>query len=790
MPLKSAKTPTGKARVATAPATGTTTPAALAPDAGSEAAELAASFVEETRTLLEEANDALLALERDPGDGEAVNALFRAVHSIKGAAGLFDLPALIHLVHAGEDLLGAMRDGRLRMDGETADALLAGLDHVGAWIEMFRANGALPPETMEIARGFAGTYRQRLDAGTTDRPQAAEAPDDLRDAQFTWLPECAAAIAEACATQAGTNVGAEASAEATLIEYLPEEGCFFSGDDPLRLVLETPGLAWLDAIARTPWAEGDGFDPYACNLAFRIAATAPRAEIEHHFRYVPDCVRIGRLASPDGAPPAVPQASASLPPLAVELLEAQRRALAVPGRHGQAQDIEAVVRNVCASLALPCPLAGGAADAAALSTAIDALLASGAGVPAADVESASAAAVPVERADTASAAERTLRVEQGKVDSLMNLVGELVVAKNALPFLARDAETRFGSRELSREIKDKYAVIDRITRQLQGAVMDIRMMPVSDLFKRFPRLVRDIARKQDKLVRLEIEGEATEADKNIIEALAEPLTHVLRNSLDHGIESRADRKAADKPETARLRLFAFQDGDSVVIEVSDDGRGIDPAKVRAKAVERGVIDAERAEQLSDGQAVQLVFLPGFSTAERVSDLSGRGVGMDAVRTVVERFGGTVALDSRKGQGTTVRLKLPLSMAVTRVLTVEMAGQVYGVPMDTVIETVRIDPAAIRRLKSAEAVVLRDQVIPIARLRRLMGLDEYAPALESVLILRIGNATVGLVIDDFGTGMDIILKPFAGIMASMSGFSGTAVLGDGRVLLVLNLKEIL
>jgi two-component system chemotaxis sensor kinase CheA len=302
--------------------------------------------------------------------------------------------------------------------------------------------------------------------------------------------------------------------------------------------------------------------------------------------------------------------------------------------------------------------------------------------------------------------------------------------------------------------------------------------------------VRDIARKQDKLVRLEIEGESTEADKNIIEALAEPLTHILRNSLDHGIETPAQRLAHGKAETATIRLVAFQEGDSVVIDVIDDGRGIDPEQLRIKAVERGLIDAERAAQLADAQAVQLVFLPGFSTAETISDLSGRGVGMDAVRAAVERFGGAVSLESRLGQGVTVRLRLPLSMAVTRVLTVELAGQLYGVPMDLVVETVRLDPGAIRRLKQSEAVVLRDQVIPIARLRRLLGMEDVATPLESVLILRIGPATIGLVIDDFGTGMDIILKPFSGILANMSGFSGTAVLGDGRVLLVLNLKEIL
>jgi len=457
-------------------------------------------------------------------------------------------------------------------------------------------------------------------------------------------------------------------------------------------------------------------------------------------------------------------------------------------------DIENVLRHLCRSLGLPSPLPDGGATPETLSDALASLLQQD--EPAQEDRSGPAGNAladnfldrPVERTETV--VDRTLRVEQGKVDAMMNLVGELVVAKNALPFLARDAEIRFGSRELAREIKDKYSVIDRITRQMQSAVMDIRMMPVSELFKRFPRLVRDIARKQNKKVDLVIEGETTEADKNIIEALADPLTHILRNSLDHGICPPEIRVNTNKPAVATIRLSAKQEGDSVIISVSDDGRGIDPERVRAKAVERGLLDAERAAQLSSDQAVQLVFLPGFSTAEQVSDLSGRGVGMDAVRSAVERLGGAVTLESRLGEGTTIRMKLPLSMAVTRVLTVDLAGQLYGVPMELVVETVRIEPANIRRMKSSEAVVLRDQVIPITRLRNLLGMEPRPSPLESVLILRIGSVLVGLVIDDFGTGMDIILKPFAGILANLGGFSGTAVLGDGRVLLVLNLKEIL
>ncbi|HLN24414.1 MAG TPA: chemotaxis protein CheA [Patescibacteria group bacterium] len=396
----------------------------------------------------------------------------------------------------------------------------------------------------------------------------------------------------------------------------------------------------------------------------------------------------------------------------------------------------------------------------------------------------------------AKPANRILKVEQAKVDTLMNLIGELVVSKNSLPFLAKRAEEVHGSRQMAREIKDIYAVIDRLAQEMQGSIMAVRMLPVSEVFERFPRLVRDVSRKLGKHIALVIEGEDTAADKNIIEALGDPLLHIIRNAIDHGIEQPEEREAAGKPPEATILVKAFQDGDLVVIEVSDDGRGIDPEKIKASALAKGVIDADRAARLTDQEAVNLVFFPGFSTAEKVSDLSGRGVGMDVVVTAVEKAGGRVEVMSRPGQGATVRLSLPLSMAVTRVMMVEAGGgMLFGIPMDHIVETVRVRREAVRRIKNAEAFVLRDTVVPLMRLDRLLGVaapmwfgdgDEE----DAVLVVRVAGNLVGLVVDHFREGMDIILKPMDGILAAVRGYSGTALLGDGRVLLVLNLKEVL
>jgi two-component system chemotaxis sensor kinase CheA len=389
---------------------------------------------------------------------------------------------------------------------------------------------------------------------------------------------------------------------------------------------------------------------------------------------------------------------------------------------------------------------------------------------------------------------RLLRIDQAKIDTIMNLVAELIVAKNGLSYLATRTEEVHGCRAAAREIKDQFAVIDRITQGLQVGVMSVRMMPVGQVFQRFPRLVRDIARKLGKKIDLVIEGEDTEADKNVLESLADPLIHMVRNSLDHGVESPADRLAAGKPEQGTVRISARQESDFVVIDVRDDGRGIDPQRVKEKAVQSGLVTREAAQAMSDEAAANLVFAPGFSTRDAVSDLSGRGVGMDVVRSAVIKAGGDVMLRSVLGTGTTVTVRLPLTMAVTRIVTIMCQGRVFGIPMDLVVETVRIARDRIHRIKGAETFVLRDTIVPMVRLARCLGLqeaeDREPDAEEAIMVVRLGRDRVGMVVDGFRERMEVIVKPLDGILEGLPGFSGTALLGDGRVLLILDLQEVL
>jgi len=336
-------------------------------------------------------------------------------------------------------------------------------------------------------------------------------------------------------------------------------------------------------------------------------------------------------------------------------------------------------------------------------------------------------------------------------------------------------------------------VINRIADEMQGAIMQVRMMAVSVVFQRFPRLVRDISRKLSKEVQLVLEGEQTEADKNIIESLADPLIHIVRNSLDHGLETPEVRRACGKPETGTITIRATQDADRVVITISDDGKGIDPAVIKRKALEKGLIDEGSLARISDQEAVNLIFAAGLSTADVISDLSGRGVGMDVVRSVVNKLNGSVSIESELGKGTAIRISLPLSMAVTQVMIVESDGQLFGVPMDHVVETVRIPRSSILWIKQSMTAVLRGRIVPLKSLNGLLGVSALPRANEedelAVLLVQAGSEILGLLVDGFKETLGLIQKPLSGVISGLTAYSGSALLGDGSVLMVLNIREI-
>jgi two-component system chemotaxis sensor kinase CheA len=911
-------------------------------------------FLSEARDFLQSISEKLMQLENAPLDAALMNELFRLVHTLKGNCGLFDFPEMLRVLHVAEDLMAIVRDGDLAYSPALADNLLGGMDFVSMLLDEIEAGQASGAHHGAASATLTQALRQLIpvailgaEAGIAD---ASPAPADAA------LPALAAALAEVPEALRMAWYR-DAGVPLSWITYTPEAECFFKGEDPFFQARQTPQIAWRKVSATKPWASLPELDAYHCALHFDLISSAPRAELEEHFRYVQEqiaiiavppallvlplgdenggpvyedfvCAALAHLARGDlaslaraarsmlelsssslwlssalrwlllviecepGNRPflravieslrtfAAPdlsacaeangmpvetsaEAQAEAPPVAVApvaidtaiadaVIAAQLMVLGMPDQvlwlPGRLKAVAATLtgcyRSIGRAALLPAldaalaealqqasaaPLLAwlvqqqAEADAAPMQEAAALALqtstpetpgsqtsgskTAGSQTPSLQMPALQAPSAPDvlapsadldprfgRRAEDQISGPKTLKVDQEKIDRLMNLIGEMVVAKNGLPYLAARAEAVFGVRELSREIKTQYAVINRIAEEMQDAIMQVRMMSVSFVFQRFPRLVRDISRKLGKEVVLVLEGEDTEADKNIIEALADPLIHIVRNSLDHGLESPQVRRAAGKSAEGRLLIRASQEADRVVIDISDDGKGIDPAIIKRKAYEKGIIDEATLERISDQDAINLVFAAGFSTVDVVSDLSGRGVGMDVVRAAVEQVNGTVTLESRVGEGTRLRLSLPLSMAVTNVMIIESNRQIFGVPMDMVVETVRIARSSIHWIKNIQTAVLRGRIVPLRSLNDLLAADrEQLPNEDdefATLVIRMQGEHVGIVVDDFREVVDIILKPMNGVLAGLSGYAGSALMGDGSVLMVLNPKELI
>jgi len=871
-------------------------------------------FLSETRDFLQGIGEKLMELEHAPDDAGVMVELFRLVHTLKGNSGLFDFPEMTRVLHAGEDLMDAVRDMRIPYSQTLADNLLDAMDFVGALCDEIEATGRIGPDSTPASANLAAALRaltlasaQAVPAMPTEASQeagSAEVPDMALTAELAALPETDLMDAYRHALS---------GASIHWLTYVPDEQCFFQGDDPLFTIRQIEGTVSARISPRDRWPALEELDAYRCALNFQILTTAPLATLIEHFRYVPDQVDIVAvdalsLVQPSGIVddnsseedfvadafklldagnlttlrlaaqtllglknPHLWTSSAlrwlvvilDLEPTDHAILrsllqaigsqsmdsgphtgsvEREASARAPAEVNTELQDVIAAQRSIlllddhpawekgriiaaAGALASSSRAAGDAEGAARYDQALaqclkagnsDALLAAiptpkGGDTPRAP-EVTTKGATPASdehppelldlpegqksgrRGEEPVSGPKSIKVEQAKIDLLMNLIGEMVVAKNAMPYLAQRAEDEFGVRELSREIKAQHAVINRIAEEMQGAIMQVRMMPVSFVFQRFPRLVRDISRKLSKDVQLLLEGEETEADKNIIEALADPLIHIVRNSLDHGIEAPDVRLAAGKPALGTLTIRAHQEGDHVVIEIIDDGKGIDPAIIKRKAYEKGVIDEVGLERITDREAVNLVFAAGFSTADVVSDLSGRGVGMDVVRTAVEKVNGNIVLDSEVGKGTRIRIVLPLSMAITKVMIIESDAQTFGIPMEHVLETVRVPSHSIQTIKDKQVILLRGSVVPLAPLNTLLGMGVPPRPNDdgelAVLVTRIAGEAIGLIVDDFHESIDVIQKPLGGVLGALSVYSGSALMGNGSVLMVLNVKEML
>jgi len=384
--------------------------------------------------------------------------------------------------------------------------------------------------------------------------------------------------------------------------------------------------------------------------------------------------------------------------------------------------------------------------------------------------------------------ENLLRVEAGRIDSVLNLVGELIIGKSMLQQALNEFSKRYPKELLRGKFADAMAFQARVLNDLQRSVMKIRMVPVEQLFRRFPRMVRDVSRQCGRDVELEVSGQDTDLDKGILDAIAEPLTHLVRNAVSHGIEPAEERRKLGKPTQGTVRLNAYHHGNQVVVEVSDDGRGIDVHKIRAKAIELGLTTAEEASRLSEAETLDFIFRPGFSTAEQVTEVSGRGVGMDVVQSVLHRLKASIGLETRPGQGTTFRLKLPLTLAIIKALLFWVEQRLYAIPLNAVLEISRTFESEVHQVDNYEVLQLRNQVLPLLRLGRPAAEDDRRAKLF-VLVIMVGERKYGLIVDALEGEEELVIKALDDQTFSTDLVSGASILGDGRVVLILNLPAV-
>ncbi|WP_456464476.1 chemotaxis protein CheA [Persephonella sp.] len=385
--------------------------------------------------------------------------------------------------------------------------------------------------------------------------------------------------------------------------------------------------------------------------------------------------------------------------------------------------------------------------------------------------------------------EEVIRVDVERVEVLMNLVGELVLDRNRIVKLASGLETSCNSTETIEELLDSITGMSRTVSDLQDAVMKLRMQPVKKVFSKFPRIVRDLAKKLNKKVNLVLEGEDTEIDRSILDKLEDPLIHLVRNAIDHGIEPPEERVKSGKPEIGTVKLSAYQEGDRIIIAIEDDGKGIDVEKVKKKAIEKGLITPEQAENISDKEAFELLFMPGFSTAEQVSDVSGRGVGMDVVASTIHSLRGTIEVESELGEGTKFIMKLPLTVAIIRTLMVGANNRIFAIPLYSVVEIVRYEPDKVKNIGQFKSFMLREEVYLMFSLNELFDMPDQNEK-QFIVIVRVGEKNIAISVEELFGEEEIVIKPLGKLLENVQGIAGATITGDGRVVLIVDTNSLI
>ncbi|HCF2107015.1 TPA: chemotaxis protein CheA [Pseudomonas aeruginosa] len=739
--------------------------------------EILQDFLVEAGEILEQLSEQLVELESRPDDMDLLNAIFRGFHTVKGGAGFLQLNALVECCHIAENVFDILRKGERRVSSELMDVVLQALDTVNAMFDQVREQSEPTPATPELLAALARLAEPEgaEPAEPVQAPPAAvppaepaappEAPaqsasSDITDDEFEQLLDAlqgdeapASAVAEAPAAPAGDEIS-DAEFEA-LLDQLHGKGKFVP-----PAVSAEPAQVPAEAVEPAAAAAGDDISDD------EFEALLDELHGKGKFGDVPEAA--GTPAAPAAAAPAAAPAEQGKAPAAAggdeisdDEFESLLDELHGKGKFNGASEAVAAAAAVAKNIAAKSPAAK----------------------PVAPAKAAAARPAAPDR-PAASEAETTVRVDTARLDEIMSMVGELVLVRNRL--------VRLGLNSGDEAMAKAVANLDVVTGDLQMSVMKTRMQPIKKVFGRFPRLVRDLARNMKKEINLELVGEETDLDKNLVEALADPLVHLVRNAVDHGIESPEEREAAGKPRVGQVVLSAEQEGDHILLMITDDGKGMDAEVLRNKAVEKGLLERDAADRLTDLECYNLIFAPGFSTKTEISDVSGRGVGMDVVKTKISQLNGTVNVFSQKGSGSKIVIKVPLTLAIMPTLMVMLGSQAFAFPLVNVNEIFHLDLSRTNVVDGQEVVIVRDKALPLFYLKRwLVPSAAHEEQGEGhVVILSVGTQRIGFVVDQLVGQEEVVIKPLGKMLQGTPGMAGATITGDGRIALILDVPSML
>lgn len=758
-------------------------------------------FLVEAGEILERLSQQLVDLEQRPDDANLLNAIFRGFHTVKGGAGFLQLTPMVECCHVTENLFDILRNGKRSVTPELMDVVLQALDTVNQQFEMVSQHEELPPVDPALLAALG-----RLVSGEDLQEAATESSSEEAPVTVAEEPEI---VQQPDATQQESEAGDTAEGDITDEEF---ERLLDAINDTSAAAQESAVTASNDDISEDEFEalldqlHGQGKGPGAKPLGSAAPTAAPESatpaagdEItDEEFEALLDQLHgkgqgPGKVPGNASAPaPAQPAAIPTVEPAVAaasgqsDLIDDDEFEALLDQLHGKgkapnaakpaAKPASTPVARTPAAAPAPAPVAAKAVAPAPVKP-----VSKDANKP---VASAAPARSSADK-DAAAGVETTVRVDTQRLDDIMNMVGELVLVRNRL--------VRLGNTFQDEALGKAVANLDVVTADLQTSVMKTRMQPIKKVFGRFPRVVRDLARSLKKEIQLDLIGEETDLDKNLVEALADPLVHLVRNSVDHGIELPDEREAKGKPRMGKVTLAAEQEGDHILLSISDDGAGMDPDKLRRIAVEKGLYDEDAAARLSDTEAFGLIFAPGFSTKKEISDVSGRGVGMDVVKTKIAQLNGTVEIQSVLGQGTRLIIKVPLTLAIMPTLMIMLGRQTFALPLASVNEIFHMDLRKSHIVDGQECIAIRDQAIPLFYLKNWLVKDaaeDAASEFAHVVIVTVGTRRVGFVVDQLIGQEEVVIKPLGKLLQGTPGMAGATITGDGTIALILDVPSLL